>query len=224
MHILKTGFNGTPNVGLYAYATDSYVLLGENVTEKLERELGEALGNIPVHSIRIVGTSMAGIFLAGNSKVILAPAIAFGSELENLRKLGVPVQTLQTKHTCLGNLIVANDHGAIISKDFDETEKKRIETQLGVPAIYMDIAGLSTPGAFIVIRGEHGIIHRDASQEEIAAVEKHLQVTLTPATINLGTPYLHAGMIINNHGFVIGEQSGGPEILHIDEALGFLEE
>ena len=68
---------------------------------------------------------------------------------------------------------------------------------------------------------QRGIIHRDATKTEIKQIEQLLKVTLSPATVNLGTPYLHAGILRSHRGFVIGDQSGGPEIVHIDEALGY---
>ena len=64
-------------------------------------------------------------------------------------------------------------------------------------------------------------MHRDVQGEEKALIERTLHVTLEPATVNLGTPYVHAAIINNRNGFIIGEQSGGPEIVHIDEALGY---
>jgi translation initiation factor 6 len=222
MHILKTNFNGTPNVGLYGYATKDYILLGEHLTDKLLPQVQEALGNVPMHQFRVAGTGMPGIFLVGNSKSVLVPSIVFDHEIAQLKKLNIPHTIFRTRHTCLGNNIVCNDHGAIISTDFDETERKFIEKHLEVPTISMDIAKLSTPGAVMVLNGDKGIIHRDATMTEVKEIEKHLKVKLTPATVNLGTPYLRAGILCNSHGFVIGDHSGGPEIVHIDEALGFL--
>lgn len=224
MRILKANFNGTPNVGLYCYATDSYVLIGEHLQEKLLADVTQVLGNLPMHTFRVAGTGMPGIFLAGNSRAVLVPSIAFDYELAQLDKLGIPYAVLKTRHTCLGNNIVCNDNGAIISTDFDETERKQIEKHLGVPAVRMDIAKLATPGAVIVLNGKHGIIHRDATAAEVKEAEEVLNVRLTPATVNLGTPYLRAGIVNNSNGFIIGDQSGGPEIVHIDEALGYMGE
>jgi translation initiation factor 6 len=224
MRILKANFNGTPNVGLYGYATDSMLLLGEHLQEKLLADVTASLGDVPVHFFRIAGTSMPGVFLAGNSNTLLVPSIAFESELAQLKKLGIAHTVLKTKHTCLGNNICCNDNGAIISTDFDDTEAKQIGNALGVPVVRMDIAGLATPGALIVLNGKQGIIHRDATKKEVDEVQRVLGVTLTPATVNLGTPYLHAGILNNTHGFIVGDQSGGPEIVHIDEALGYLED
>ncbi|MBR9702959.1 translation initiation factor IF-6, partial [Candidatus Woesearchaeota archaeon] len=42
-------------------------------------------------------------------------------------------------------------------------------------------------------------------------------------TVNLGGSHLRAGILNSEHGLVVGELSGGPEIVHIDEALGYHE-
>ncbi len=223
MHILKADINGSPNVGLFGYATDEYVLFGENVSDKLLKDMESAL-DVPLHHAKIAGTGMLGIFLAGNSKTLLVPGIAFDTERANLDKLGIDYTIFETRHTCLGNNIIANDRGAIVSTEFTDGEVKRIEAMLGVPVVRLDIAGLNTPGAVIRIRGDKGVIHRDATSHQIQVVEQTLGVTLEPATVNLGTPYLNAGVLNNTHGLIVGDQSGGPEMLHLDESLGYLED
>lgn len=221
MHILRTNFNGSPNVGLYGYATSEYLLLGESLPEGKEQEVAEALGSIPVHQLRIAGTGLLGVFLAGNARTLLVPPIAFPNELKQLTMLKIPYVVIETNHTCLGNTIACNDHGAVISTEFSAEEKARIEEALGVRAIQLDIADLKSPGSFLVLNNDRGIVHRDVSEEDKARIEEALKVELFPATANLGTPYLHAGILSNRHGFVVGDASGGPEIVHIDEALGY---
>lgn len=223
MHILKANVNGSPNVGLFGYATDTYALFGEHVHERLLADISAAL-HVPLHHAKIAGTGMLGIFLAGNERTLLVPGIAFDTERANLDRLGITYQVFETKHTCLGNNIIANDRGAILSTEFTSAEAKRIGEALGVPVVQTDIAGLNTPGAVIRIRGDKGVIHRDATPSEIALVEETLGVTLEPATVNLGTPYLNAGVLNNTHGIIIGDQSGGPELVHLDDALGYLED
>lgn len=224
MHILKANFNGTPNVGLYGYATGKHLILGEHIQEPLLSKVKETLGDVEIHYCKVAGTEMPGVFLAGNSQAILVPGIAFDHEVERLQKTGLPFTIIHTRHTCLGNNIICNDHGAIVSTEFSDGECRQIEKALGVPVLQMDIAGLPAPGSVIVLNGEQGIIHRDATMTEKDRAEKHLNVTLSPATANLGTPYLRAAILRNEHGFVIGDQSGGPEIVHIDQALGYLDE
>ncbi|MBR9701249.1 translation initiation factor IF-6 [Candidatus Woesearchaeota archaeon] len=220
MKVLRTDFNGTPNVGLFGYATTEYLLLGEALGDKLLERIKETLGVKDIHQVRVAGTDMPGLFLAGNSKVVLGPSIMFEREREALEKLKIPLKILETEQTCLGNNIVCNDKGAVISTGFSEEERAEIESLLGVPAVRTDIAGLSTPGAFIILNKDCGVIHRDATSEEIATVERTLGVKLQAATVNLGTPYLHAGIICNSTGLIVGDASGGPEIVHLDDALG----
>src|SRR3989344_9436376 len=123
MHLLKTGVNGSPNVGLFGYATDTYALFGEHVPEKLLRDIQDALG-VPVHHVKIAGTGMLGVFLAGNERTLLVPGITFDSERVHLDRLGIPYAVIDTRHTCLGNNLIANGHGAVLSTEFSDEEAK----------------------------------------------------------------------------------------------------
>ena len=95
MHLLMTNINGNPNVGLYGFANNKYVLVGREVPAALAQEIGKVL-NVPVHQISIAGTSLLGVFLAGNDHKLLVPSIAFDSELRVLDKLGIPYAVIET--------------------------------------------------------------------------------------------------------------------------------
>ena len=60
VHVHKTNFRGDPNVGLYALATDSFVILGEELNKKNLEMLKEVL-KVPVIVSKIYGTPFAGI-------------------------------------------------------------------------------------------------------------------------------------------------------------------
>lgn len=224
-NILKANFNGNSNIGLYAYCLThndkKIILLGENVGEETEKELSKTLDAEIVH-LKIAGTPLLGAFLAGNSKNLLVPAIAFDSEIAKLKKIGVPFEIIKTNLTCLGNNIVCNDHGALINPEFKDKEIAIIEEALGVKTKKIKIADLEGPGACIVTNNKHGIIHRDAETFEIEMAKKTLDLeSLEPCSVNMGSPYLKSGLIVNEAGFVIGEQSGGPEIIYVEENLGY---
>jgi len=225
MHVLTTMFNGNPNVGLYGYCLTlqgkRICLLGERLNKNAEDEVAEALG-AEVHHLTIAGTPMTGIFLAGNENVLLVPSITFPRELEQLKALGLPIHVFDTQLTCLANNLVANEHGCIASTEFTHHDIAQLHKLLGVPVHQLKIAGLETPGGCIVLNGKNGIIHRDASEAEIHAVKAALHLeSLEPASVNLGSPYLRAGVLNNEHGFIVSSQSGGPEIVHIDQSLGY---
>ena len=67
------------------------------------------------------------------------------------------------------------------------------------------------------------MIHRDVTRAERKVVEELLDIKCDESTVNMGSPYIRSGMLCNNNGFVIGDASGGPEVVNVDEELGFLE-
>jgi len=225
MHVAKLAVNGNPNVGLYGYCTTAgerrLCLFGELVGN--EKVIAAALDSELV-KVSIAGTPLPGVFLTGNTQALLVPNNAFDHEVRQLRELGLTVYVFHTRLTCLGNNIVANDHGCLVNPAFSDEEIGQLHELLDVPVKRMTIAGLETPGNCIVLNGKHGIIHREAASHEIEMARETLGLqSLEPASVNLGSPYLRAGILNNNHGFVIGDKSGGPEIVHIEESLGYLE-
>lgn len=220
-HLLKTNFNGTSNVGLFGYATNSYCLLGVDVPESKAQEIGKVL-RVPVHRMTLCGTSLIGVFAAGNDHCLLVPHIILEHERRSLDQLEINYKIIKSKVTALGNSIVANNRGCLVSQQFSADTKKLIRQSLDVPLKPGTIAGLETVGSLAVINKHTCLIHQSADDEEMRAVEELLGVECIQATVNLGSPYLRAGLLCNDRGFVIGDQSGGPEIVHIDESLGFL--
>lgn len=226
MHVHALSFHGNPNVGLLGYCARAgeaeICILGERLGKENESAIEQAL-QARIEHVMVAGTPMPGVFLAGNSRALLVPAIAFPHEVAKLRALGLPVQLFETKNTCLGNNIVANDHGCLVNPEFSDEEIARLSSLLGVPVKRIEIAGLPTPGACLVLNGKRAVIHRDAAEDEMAMVKATLGLAhVEPASVNLGSPYVHAGIIANRHGFIISDQSGGPEIVHIDQSLGYM--
>jgi len=44
-------------------------------------------------------------------------------------------------------------------------------------------------------------------------------LNITTGTVNMGNPFVGSGILCNDKGFVIGDMSGGPEIMNAEEAL-----
>jgi translation initiation factor 6 len=223
MHLIKTDFNGNFNVGLYAYATDDYCLIGQDVPSELIAEIEKAL-NVPIHRITIAGTGLLGVFLAGNKNCLLIPKITFNDEIEEIKKLKINYRIIDTKLTALGNNILCNEKGCIINPDFGKTEEETIKEALKVPVKRGKIAGLSIVGALATINKKGCLLHRDAEDFEIEFIEDTLGLKVTTGTVNFGSPYIKSGILANSNGFIIGSVSGGPEIQNADISLGFLDE
>lgn len=219
-HVLVANFNSNPNVGLYAFATDKYCLIGREVPEKYIAKIEEVL-NVKTIEMTIAGTSLLGVFLNGNNKCLLVPKIAFPHELEILDKHKIKYKLIDTKFTCLGNNIICNDKGCLISTEYGEKELKQIREALKIPVEKAKIANHSTLGSLAVHSGKYLLCHHDILEHEAEIIQKMLNVEITTGTINMGVPFIGSGIFANKYGFVIGEASGGPEIINADQALGF---
>ncbi|RME53718.1 translation initiation factor IF-6 [Candidatus Woesearchaeota archaeon] len=220
MHVLPTTLAGNPNIGLFGFCTDRYCLISSQVSPQDKKEFSTIL-NVPLIELTIAGTDLLGVFLAGNKKSLLIPNITFPHERNILKTHNIPFTVIESHLTCLGNTIVANDKGAIISPEFPEETQRAIAAALNVPVKQTTIASLPTPGSLIATNKKYGLISPDATAEERDIITKTLGITLTEGTVNMGNPYIRSGILCNSKGFLIGNNSGGPEIVNADEALGF---
>ena len=224
MHILTTNFQGIHNIGLYGFANDNFALLGKEIPEEVANDISKVL-KVPVHRISIAGTSLIGVFVAGNNDKIIVPSIIFDDEKQALIDLGIPFEVFETKLTCLGNNMIVGEDFALLSKEFSEAEEKRISSVLGVNTLRERLGGVFSVGSLVVLNQSKNkaLMSNDFSRDDQKLLEKVFNVEATPGSINMGSPYVRSGIICNVNGFVAGSNSGGPEITNADEALGFLD-
>jgi translation initiation factor 6 len=220
-HVIVTNFNSNPNIGLYGYANDKYCLLGTEIPEDIAKDIGEVL-DVPIIRMNIAGTSLLGVFLSGNNNCLLVPKIAFSNELETLDKHKIKYKVIDTKLTCLGNNIICNDKGCVVSSEYGEKEIKIFKEALKVSIVKAKIAGLSTLGSLAVHTKNGLLCHHEVLEHEADLLRKTLKVEIYTGTVNMGVPFIGSGILCNNNGFIIGDASGGPEIVNADETLGFI--
>jgi translation initiation factor 6 len=225
MHALVTDFNGIANIGLYAFVNDKFALVGRDVPERIVEQIKEVF-QVPVHIVSMAGTSLIGVFVTGNNNKILIPGIVFEHEKEELERLGIDYEVFNTRYTGLGNNIIMGESKALVSPEYTEIEVKRISELMDVEAERVVFKDVNTIGnlAVINIKRKKALISNDLSQEEHRHIEKTFNVKATTGSVNMGSPYIKAGVLVNSHGFAMGSSSGGPELANADEALGFLED
>ena len=66
------------------------------------------------------------------------------------------------------------------------------------------------------------LVHPKASQEEISVIEELFALPVDIGTVNFGSPLVGSGLIANSKGYVAGEETTGPELSRIEDALGYL--
>ena len=213
---LKTGFNGDQNVGLYGFATNDYCLLG--IEPKKLKKIEATLGT-KIKITSVAGTELMGIFAAGNKNGIILTKIIEDYELKNLKKLfDINIEVIKSKHTTNGNLILCNDNGCLISKHL-KTYKKKIQDVLGVEVDIGTVADLEVVGSAAVATNIGCLCHRAATEEEINKIESLLKVRADIGTVNYGSPFIKAGLIVNSKGMIVSETSTGPELGRVDEVF-----
>jgi len=215
---LRTKFNGDPNIGLYGFATDDYCLLGLEPNKKILRQIKTTLkSNIKFSTI--AGTELTGLFIAGNRNGIVLPKIIEKYELKKLKKLfDLNFEIIKSRQTALGNLILCNDKGCLISTNLKKF-KKIISDVLGCEVEIGTVANLDIIGSVTSTNNVGCLCHRETTEEEMIKIEKILKVKVDVGTVGYGSPFIKSGIIVNNRGIVFSEFSTGPEIGRFEEVF-----
>jgi translation initiation factor 6 len=131
---------------------------------------------------------------------------------------------METKKTAYGNLVLANDHGAVVDPRFKEREVKQIAETLGVDAVAGEIAGLPYVGSLAVATNKGVLAHPLLTDDEKELLEDVFKVPVDVGTVNCGIPYVGTGLIANSHAAVAGSMTTGPEMFIIGNALDVVQE
>lgn len=218
MNVLPLNFYGNPNIGLYGYCTDEYCLLGKEIPPHYAEKIEKAL-KVPVYRVQMCGTSLIGVFCAGNSTTLLLPSIVFPQELKQLDAHAVKYTIIHSKLTALGNNILCNNMGCLVNPEYSADVKKIIRKALCTKLHPGTIAEIPTVGSCAVLTKKGGYVHHGVTAEEHTELETLLGVSFQKGTVNFGTGYVRSGILANSHGMIIGESSTGIEMNDAADAL-----
>ncbi len=209
----------TPNIGIFLKANDKFCLVPRGLAPTKCSKISEIL-RVEVIQISIAGSRLLGPLLAMNSKGIVVSRLAEDEEVDTLRRwTGLKVAKLGSRFTSMGNLISANDHGAIVSDIIGEDSVRVIEETLTVPVKRMRIDQFVQVGSMISATNVGAIIHPNASEHEIEIVRRTLKVQPEPATVNGGVPFVSSGFVGNSNSVLLGNLTRGGELVIIGRAF-----
>jgi translation initiation factor 6 len=209
----------SPNVGLFTRTNDKTLLLPFGFADTKTKKLKEYLDVKEIFHVSIAGTRLIGPMTVMNNNGILLPSTVSDEEIQTVRQTGLNVERLDSKFTAIGNLISANDKGAIVSNLFSKEVDQDIEDTLGVPIQRMSIGGFVQVGSMVVATNAGAIVHPNANDAEIKRISEILQIEAEPATVNGGSPFLSSGLIANFSSVIVGNLTTGPELIMISRAL-----
>lgn len=209
---------GDPNIGLHGFATNDYCFLGRMPQKGVLRTLNKTLG-VDVLISTISGSDLVGIFSAGNNNGLLVTKIVYDYELKKIKEMfDINVEILKSKETALGNLILCNDKGCIISKSLKRF-KGQIEDILSCEVEIGRVSKLEIVGSAALANNSGCLCHREASEKEMEKIEHALGVKADVGTVSYGSPFVKSGLIVNDNGAVFSNSSTGAEIGRIEEVF-----
>ncbi len=208
------------NIGIFLKANDKFCFVPYGVASTKAEKLAELLDAATV-SASVAGSRLLGPLAALNNRGIVVSRLADDEEVRHLASAtGLNVMKLESRFTSVGNLIAANDHGAVISDVFSEESAKDVERILEVPVIRIRIGSYIQVGAMIACTNSGAIVHPVASEKEIYLIGKALGFDPEPATVNGGVPFVSSGFVGNSKAILVGALTRGPELVILGRAFG----
>jgi translation initiation factor 6 len=219
----RLAFAGSAYVGVFARATDSCVLVRPDVDDDIVADLTDEL-EVPAVQTTVGGSSTVGALATGNENGLLVSSRVLEYERERLEEeVDLPVAELPGNVNAAGNVVLANDHGAYVHPDLTREAIQVVKDTLEVPVERGDLAGVRTVGTAAVATNTGVLCHPKATDEELDFLEDALDVRADVGTVNYGAPLVGSGLLANDAGYVVGEETTGPELGRIEDALGYLD-
>ena len=219
MDIIKYDVYRQPNIGVFINVNDTIGLVPMGFAETKADKLAEYL-NVEIFHTAIANTMLIGTLSVMNNKGILLPSTAYQDEYDYLKnETDLEVGVLDTKFNALGNVICANDKGAIVSPALSKEDCKIISDVMDVEVLQKKIAGSHLSGVSVKANNTGGVIHPEAEEKDIEIIADLLSVNIEQTSINGGVPYVTSGILANNHCIIVGSMTSGSEIMNLTRAF-----
>lgn len=224
MAIYLTSLFGSASIGVYSLATEKMLIVPEFIQAKKAERIANWL-KVKLAHTTVGGSILVGALARANSNGILLPHFVRGEEVEAIKSIfDGNIAIMETKKTAYGNLVLANDYGAIVDPRLKTSEVMKISDTLGVEAVPGEIAQLPYVGSLAVATNNGVLAHPLLRDEERKLLEDVLKVPVDVGTVNCGIPYVGTGLICNSHAAVAGPLTTGPEMFIIGQALDVVKE
>ncbi|MDO8056327.1 MAG: translation initiation factor IF-6 [Candidatus Hermodarchaeota archaeon] len=216
--VQRLAFDGSSNIGAFSRVSENWLLLAPSDFSTAKDFVN--LFSLKATTTTIGHSTLVGILTVGNQNGLLVPHIVFDEEIKALEtELELPVHSLQSKLTALGNLILTNDHAALVSPKFSKTDLQNIRDVLGVEVEVRQLASSDLVGSHGVVTNKGLLAHTSLTGEELEWLANFFGVGVEVGTINCGVPYLSIGLLVTGQAAAAGIETTGPELMRITEAF-----
>lgn len=210
---------GTSSVGVFLATNNSVTFLPPDVPEKIE-DLVRGTLRTSVARFTIAKSPLLGVFIVVNDNGVLLSPLALEDEVRLFKSLGLNVEVLNTKYTAVSNLILANNKTALVSPLLEPQLRKVVADVLGVEVIVDTVANNPLVGALAVLNSRGLLVAPEATDEDVKKLSEYFKVRVDVGTVNKGKSFLRGGIVVNDHGALVGDETAGPELMRITQVLG----
>ncbi len=219
MHFMRGHLNGNPYLGIFACANQSHLFAPIGAHRKAVQAVANVLVAQPIYTT-VAGTELIGTLMVANSEGVLLPPDATEIEIKTISQaVKGRVGILDSRHNALGNLIVANDNGAVVADVYGREEVNEIEATLGVEVRKGTINNLNLVGSLCRATNTAALTSPSASDREIKLIKDTLNVRVERGTANFGVTYVGACILANSEGVVAGTPTTGIEMGKIEQVF-----
>ena len=216
---------GNQAIGIFSCATDKYCLIPGTFKNTI-REKMEQILQVPIIPLNISFKKLIGVMMVGNSNGLLIPNHANPQDQVQIRDAMSVVDNVnihmleESKLNALGNLISANDNGALISNKLPDSCIEAVEDILGVKVKKTRVGNSLLVGTKLVVNGHGVLVSPLARDEQVDQFKNFFKVDNSDfTTVNLGMESIRIGIISNSHGALVGNPTSGPELARISDIL-----
>jgi translation initiation factor 6 len=221
--LLRAAFIGSSYVGVFARSTDEYLLIRPDLDDDLVADVSDEL-EVDAIETTVGGSSTVGALATGNENGLLVSSRVTDRERDRIEDVvDVPVTELPGRINAAGNVVLANDGGAYVHPDLSREAVQTVSDALDVSVERGELAGVRTVGTAAVATNSGVLCHPKTTDDELDALEAALDVPADIGTINYGAPLVGSGLLANAHGYVVGQDTTGPELGRIEDALGYID-
>lgn len=218
MSVILADVFGSPNIGVYCFANESIAIVPPGLTVRKISQFAETLG-VHVCNTTIGGSTLVGALVTGNSNAVLVPHTIREYELSRIQEFS-RVVVVDSKWTALGNVILANDRGALIHPAASEKVARAVSDEMKLQPIRGTLGSLPFVGALGVATNKGAMLCPNTLQEERLVAISALHVEAELSSTNGGVPFVKSGILANSKGAVVGPLTRGAELMQISRTLG----
>ncbi len=222
MSLERWDLNKNPNIGLYVLATNKYILIPENLGDNLKNAVSRVLHASIQENVTIGGTNLLAVLAVANSSGMVVSSLASNEEVAFLKKneLVPRIARAHEKYFALGNVVLANDHAAILSPIINKETAILIEETLDVETFQTRIAGSELCGSIAYSTNKGTLVSPLAKEDELTKIKEWMKVEkVNIGTINRGNQFISSGLVANSNGGICGKETTGIELVRITEIL-----